>query len=340
MQAILQSGYGSPSDVLALGEAPMPVIADDEVLIRVHATSVHPDIWHVVTGLPRVLRLMGSGVRAPKAVIPGTDAAGVVEAVGSGVTRFRPGDAVFGETIRGYQWKNGGAWADYVAAPESGLAPKPEGVSFAAAATVPTAGLIALANLRQGKLRAGQKVLVNGAAGGVGGLAVQIAKAEGAEVTGVDRTDKLDLVRTLGADRAIDYTREDFTRGDERYDLIFDIPGNHPFAASRRALAPDGIYVLIGHDNFGRGGRGVLGSVPRLLGLTARSLFTRQLPKASFAMPSKQESMATLAELLAAGRIAPILDRTYPLAEAAAAIDRLVSGNARGRIVIQVEETA
>lgn len=338
LQAVIQRAYGAPKDVLALGEIPVPTIEDDEVLVRVHASSVHPDVWHVITGHPRVLRLMGSGVRAPKIRVPGTDLAGVVEAVGSGVTRFRPGDAVFGETIRGYQWKNGGAWAEVAAAPESGLARVPEGVSFAAAATVPTAGIIALTNLRQGQLRAGQKVLVNGAAGGVGGLAVQIAKAAGAEVTGVDRTDKLELVRSLGADHVIDYTREDFTQGAARYDLIFDIPGNHPFSASRRALAPEGIYVLIGHDNFGRGGRRFLGGVPRILGLTARSLFTRQLPKASFAMPSKQESMAELGELLGSGKLAPVIDRTFSLAEAADAIEYLASGQARGRIVIEVAD--
>lgn len=314
----------------------MPTIGDDEVLIRAHAASVHPDVWHVVTGQPLVLRLMGSGLRAPKARVPGTDVAGVVESVGSGVTRFRPGDEVLGETTRGMQWKNGGAWAEYVAAPESALAPKPASASFEAAATVPTSGIIALANLQQGKLRAGQKVLVNGAAGGVGGLAVQIAKAAGAEVTGVDGTDKLELVRLLGADHVIDYTREDFTQGAERYDLIFDIPGNHPFSASRRALAPEGVYVLIGHDNFGRGGGLLLGGVPRALGLMARSLFTRQLPKASFAMPGKQESMATLAELLAAGKIVPIIDRTYSLADAPEAIAYLASGQARGRIVITI----
>ncbi len=336
LQAVNQRAYGDPSDVLALEEIPVPAIADDEVLVRVQASSVHPDVWHVVTGQPRVLRLMGSGLRAPNVRVPGTDLAGVVEAVGSAVTRFQPGDAVFGETIRGQQWKNGGAWAEYAAAPEMALALVPEGVSFAAAATVPTAGIIALTNLHQGQLRAGQQVLVNGAAGGVGGLAVQMAKAAGAEVTGVDRGDKLDLVRALGADHAIDYTREDYTQSAERYDLIFDIPGNHPFSASRRALAPEGVYVLIGHDNYGRAGVGFLGGIPRILGLTARGLFTRQLPKANFSMPDKRESMAELAELLAAGKIAPVIDRSYPLAEAAEAIGYLASGQARGRIVIAV----
>jgi len=334
MKAIVQHGYGFPADVLALRDIETPTIGDDEVLIRARAASVHPDVWHVVEGRPYVLRAMGSGLRAPTAVVPGTDVAGVVEEIGSSVTRFRPGDAVFGETVRGYQWKNGGAFAEYVAAPESSLVTKPDTVTFEQAASVPTSGLIAIANLEQGRLAAGRRVLINGAGGGVGMLAVQIAKARGAEVTGVDRTDKLDLLRELGADHVIDYTDEDFTRSDMRYDLIFDIPGNHSLRECLRALEPDGTYVLIGHDGFGATSGRWLGSVPRMLALMARSLVERQLPNPSFAMPDKQQSLTLLAELMTSGRITPLIDRTYPLGEAPQAIQHLASGRAHGRLVI------
>ena len=205
MRAIVQETYGA-LDALSLGEIPRPDPAEDEVLIRVRAASVHPDVWHVVAGRPAVLRLMGSGVRRPKDKVPGTDVAGVIESVGAAVTRFRPGDEVFAETIRGVQWRNGGAYAEYATAPEEGVALKPPDVSFEEAAAVPTAGLIALNNLPQSRVLPGHRVLVNGAAGGVGAIAVQLAKAYGAHVTGVDHTRKLALVRSLGADRVIDYT--------------------------------------------------------------------------------------------------------------------------------------
>lgn len=253
MRAVVQDAYGSP-DGLAVREVDLPVVRDDDVLVRVHAASVHPDVWHVVTGRPYVLRLMGSGLLRPKYRIPGTDMSGQVESVGKNVTRFKQGDEVFGETVLGNQWKNGGAFAEYVSVPQDALAHKPANVTFEQAAAVPTAGLIVLQNLRGVRLRPGAKVLVNGAAGGVGGCAVQLAKAYGAHVTGVDETGKLDLVRSLGADQVVDYTREDFTRGAERYDLIFDIPGNRSFAECRRVLALDGSYVLIGHDRFGDAG--------------------------------------------------------------------------------------
>jgi NADPH:quinone reductase-like Zn-dependent oxidoreductase len=262
--------------------------------------------------------------------------AGLVESVGSSVTRFRPGDEVFGETLRGYQWRNGGAFAEYVSAPENALAPKPGNVTFEQAAAVPTSGLIALLNLPDGRLKRARRVLVNGAGGGVGSVAVQLATAYGATVTGVDGPAKLDLVRSLGADRVIDYTREDFTRGDERYDLIVDIPGNHPFPDCRRALTPDGTYVMIGHDHYGNAGRRWLGSLPRFLGLAVRSLFTSQLPGLSFSVPAKQDQMAVLSGLLEAGKLTPVIDRTYPLAEAREALRQLATGDARGKIVITV----
>lgn len=334
MQAIVQRGYGSAGDVLELDDIDMPTVGGDEVLIRTRAASVHPDVWHVVRGWPYVLRAMGSGLRQPGDIVPGTDVAGVVEAVGSDATRFQPGDAVFGETIGGHQWKNGGAFAEFVAAPEASLALKPNNVTFEQAATVPTSGLIALANLNQGRIREGGKVLVNGAGGGVGMIAVQVAKAMGAEVTGVDTTEKLDLIRSLGADHVIDYMQEDYTRGTKRFDLIFDIPGNHSWAESRRALTPDGVYVLIGHDGYGTTSNRWFGSVPRMFALMARSVVDKQLPRPSFAGPNKRESLARLAELMESGKLTPVIDRTYPLAEVAEAIRHLETGQARGRIVI------
>ena len=335
MKAIVQSRYGPPADVLKLGDVDEPVVKDDEVLVRVHAASVHPDVWHVVRGLPYVLRLMGGGLLRPKKRIPGTDVAGRVDAVGREVTRFRPGNEVFGESVRGYQWQNGGAYAERVSVPEDALAPKPANVTFEQAAAVPTSGLIVLHNLpNEGRLRSGKSVLINGAGGGVGAIAVQIAKAYGARITGVDSSEKLEMVRSLGADRVIDYAREDFTRSAERYDLIFDIPGNRPFSECRRALTPGGRYVLIGHDRFGKGAGRWLGSVPRVLKLVVLSPFVSQLPPPNFSMPNKMDSMALLKELLEAGKLTPVIDRTYPLTQVPEAIGYLEEGRARGKVVI------
>jgi NADPH:quinone reductase-like Zn-dependent oxidoreductase len=336
MRAILQSGYGSVDD-LQLGEIARPEPADDEVLIKVRAASVHPDVWHVVAGRPVVLRLMGSGVRRPHQRVPGTDAAGVVESVGRAVTRFKAGDEVFGETVRGVQWRNGGAFAEYVTAPEAGVTLKPPGVSFEEAAAVPTAGLIALNNLPQRRVPPGSRVLVNGAAGGVGAIAVQLAKAYGAEVTGVDHGSRLAFVRSLGADRVIDYTSQDFTRGGEKWDLVFDVPGNHPFRAIRRALESTGSYILIGHDAFGAAGHRWLGSIPRLLGLVARSAVTPQLRGGSFASPDKRRLMEELAELLETGKLRIDVARTFDLDEASQAMRYLMSGQPMGRVVVRIE---
>ncbi|GEP39174.1 NADPH:quinone reductase [Nocardioides psychrotolerans] len=335
MRAIVQDRYGNVDD-LRLGEVPRPEPAEDEVLVRVRAASVHPDVWHVVTGQPAVLRLMGSGVRRPKDRVPGTDVAGVVESVGRAVTRFRPGDEVFGETIRGVQWRNGGAFAEYATVPEEGAALKPPTVSFEEAAAVPTAGLIALNNLPQARVPTGSRVLINGAAGGVGAFAVQLAKAYGAEVTGVDHRRKLALVRSLGADRIIDYTCEDFTRGGEQWDLIVDVPGNHSFQEIRRSLDPHGRYVLIGHDAFGATGHHWLGSIPRMLGLVTRSAVTPELRGGSFASPDKRRLMTTLTQFLETGQLRVAIDRTFPLAEAPEALRYLASGQPVGRVVILV----
>jgi NADPH:quinone reductase-like Zn-dependent oxidoreductase len=334
MKAVVQEGYGS-LDALQVQEVEKPAPGDDEVLVRVRAASVHPDVWHVVSGRPHVLRLMGAGFFKPKNPIPGTDMAGVVEAVGKNVTRFQLGDEVFGETIGSMQWINGGAYAEYATAAEECLALKPANVTFEQAASVPTSGYIALLNLAEVRqLGPGQEVLVNGAGGGVGALALQLAKAYGARVTAVDSTKKLSLLRELGADEVIDYTRENFTERGVRYDLIFDIPGNYPFSECRRALTTEGRYVLIGHEKFGESGKRTLGLIPHFFKLMFLSLFVKQLPKPNFSMPSKKDTMAVFRELLEAGKITPVIDRTYPLSEASEAIRYLMEGEPQGRVVI------
>jgi len=334
MKAVVQASYGKPSDVLHVREVPRPEPGDGEALVRVRAASVHPDVWHVVTGRPYCLRLLWAGVLRPKEVIPGTDLAGVVEAVGGNVNRFGPGDAVFGESFEELQWKNGGTFAEYVAVPEGMLAPKPDGVSFEQAATVPTAGIIALMNLRAGRVQPGDRVLVNGAGGGVGTIAVQVSKAWGAHVTGVDCGEKLELIRSLGADRVIDYTRVDVTRTGERYDLVFDVASTLSLGACKRVLGEDGVYIFIGHDHFGRRGRRVLGSLPRAFSLMARARFDRHLPSAGSPLPGKKECMAALSELLAAGKLTPVVHGRYSLSQVPEAIRCLAEGNPLGRIVI------
>lgn len=340
MKAVIQTEYGPP-EALQLAEVEKPTPKDDEVLIKVHAASVHADVWHVVSGLPYAMRLMGSGLLRPKNPIPGTDVAGIVESVGQQVTRFKPNDEVFGESIRGHQWTNGGAYAEYVSAPEEALALKPSNLTFEQAAAVPTSGLIALSNLRDGALvQAGQKVLVNGAAGGVGAFALQLAKAFGAYVTGVDHTSKTDVIRSLGADQVIDYTQKDFTQSDERYDLIFDIPGNHSLADCRRALTPKGTYILIGHDHYGKGMRRWLGLLPRFFKLMLLSRWVSQLRDMNFSMPSKKDSMAILKGLLEAEKVTPVIGRTFPLSEVPEAIRYLQEGSVRGKVVITTENNS
>ena len=223
--------------------------------------------------------------------------------------------------------------------PEDALALKPANFAFERAAAVPTSGLIALQNLpNEGRLHSGQSVLINGAGGGVGALTVQLAKAYGAKVTGVDDTTKLDMVRLIGADEVIDYTKEDFTQSGDRYDLVFDIPGNHPFSACRRVLAPDGKYVLIGHDRFGKGAGRWFGSIPRVLKLVALSPFVSQLPPPNFSMLNKKGSMVLLRQLLEVEKLTPVIDRTYPLGEVPEAIRYLEEGRARGKVVVSVRD--
>jgi NADPH:quinone reductase-like Zn-dependent oxidoreductase len=220
------------------------------MLVRVRAASVHADVWHVMRGVPYVLRIMGAGLRAPKDLVPGTDLAGIVESAGMNVTRFRPGDEVFGQSLVANLWRHGGAFAEYAAVPEARFEPKPASLTFEQAAAVPTSGSLAVQGVRdEGRVHAGQKVLINGAGGAVGTFAVQLAKVYGADVTGVDAAGKLDMIRSIGADQVLDYAQEDFTRSGERYDVILDIAGNHPWPAIRRAIASDGTYVLIGHDH-------------------------------------------------------------------------------------------
>lgn len=337
MKAIVQSGYGVPEHVLSLEQMPVPSAAADELLIRVRAASVHADVWHVVTGRPYVLRLMGAGLRRPRIRVPGTDLAGVIESVGASVTQFKPGDEVFGECIKGYQWVNGGAYAEYAVARADWMAPKPGNVTFEQAASVPASGIIALSGLRrEGRLRAGQKVLINGAGGGVGLLAIQIARAHDAEVTGVDDAVRQEVMRSVGAHHTIDYRKQDFTQGGERYDLIVDMPGNHSFSRVKRVLGPEGVYVFIGHDGYGRTRRRWLGSIPRALGLMARAPFNRHLPKSGFSTPDKKESMATLHALVESGKITPVVGKTFQLSEAALAIRYLADGQAVGKVVLTV----
>jgi len=335
MKAVVQDKYGLPDEVLKVREIDQPVIGDDQVLVRVRAASMHPDVWHVVTGLPYVLRLMGNGVRKPKRRVPGTDLAGRVEAIGQNVTRFQVGDDVFGECAK-FAWLNGGAFAEYAAVPEEMLALKPGNITFEQAATVPTSGFLAVSNMGS-VTKAGQNVLINGAGGCLGTLAIQIAKARGARVTAVDCTEKLEMMRSLGADRVIDYTKEDFLQSGERYDLILDVASTLWFDVCERALTPAGIYLPVGHAHYGKAtgrmGGNIVGSLPVFVGLLLRTLLNPERRK-TFKLPSKQESMAVLKELLESGKLTPVVARTFPLGEVPAAMRCMQEGQDLGRIVI------
>jgi NADPH:quinone reductase-like Zn-dependent oxidoreductase len=335
MKAIVQDRYGS-TDVLELREIDMPTTKDDEVLVRVRASSVHADVWHAMRGVPFVLRFMGSGVRRPKHHVPGTDLAGVVDSVGRNETRFRPGDEVFGQSLLANLWRNGGAFAEFATVPEAMLQEKPAGLTFEQAAAVPTSGSLAVQHVRdEGRTRPGQSVLINGAGGAVGSFAVQLAKAYGAHVTGVDAPGKLDMLRSIGADEVLDYTQEDFTRRDERYDFILDIAGNHPWSECKRALTPDGTYVLSGYDQFGSSGHRWFGSLGRFAKLILIAPFVRNLhPFRGTKDPG--DRLVVLKELIEAGKITPVIDRTFPLSEVPEAIGYLESGRAQGKVVITV----
>jgi NADPH:quinone reductase-like Zn-dependent oxidoreductase len=323
MMAITQDSYGS-ADVLALAEIEKPSVGDGDVLIKVHAAGVDPGVWHLMTGLPYLVRLMGVGLTAPKVRVRGRDVAGTVEAVGRNVIQFKEGDAVYGFCD--------GSYAEYACATANHFAPKPSNLTFEQAAAVPISAMTALHALRDaGHMKAGQKVLIIGAAGGVGSFAVQIAKAFGAEVTGVCSTLKMDLVRSIGADHVIDYTSDDITAGGQRYDVILDIGGNRPLSRLRRALTDRGTLVLVG----GEGGGRWAGGMDRQLRALAISPFVRQ--SLSMVVPKEHhEELLRLTELIEAGRITPVIDRTYPLSEAAAAVRHLEEGHVRGKVVITV----
>jgi NADPH:quinone reductase-like Zn-dependent oxidoreductase len=317
MKAIVQHEYGPP-DVLKCEEVPKPTPGDDEVLIRVHAASANPLDWRTLRADPFFLRLMGDGILKPKDKILGVDVAGTVEAVGRNVKEFQPGDAVFGTS-------ESGCFAEYVCARVDRLAPKPQRTTFEEAAAVPVAAISALQGLRdKGRIQSGQKVLINGASGGVGTFGVQIAKAFGAEVTGVCSTRNLDMVRSIGADHVIDYTREDFTRSGKRYDLILDAAAYRSISDYRRALSLNGIYVLIG---------GSLGRLFQLLLLGP--WFSMTGHKMSFMMARiSKADLVFMKELLEAGKVVPVIDRRYPLSGVPDALRYLEEGHARGKVVI------
>ena len=333
MRAVIAEQYGAPAQ-LRIGEVDRPVPGEGQVLIRVHAASVHADVWHMIRGVPYALRLMGGGLRRPANPIPGTDAAGVVAELGPTASRFQVGDRVFGEVVAGFQWRNGGSFAEFVCAPEAALEHIPEAVTFVDAAAVPTSALIALFTVRQeAGVQPSERVLVNGAAGAVGQFVVQIARADGAHVTAVERSDRLDLLAAIGADEVIDGTGTDYTAGPQRYDVVIDIPGNHSFAKVRRVLSDTGRYILVGHDHYGAAGHRWLGSMPRVFALMARSAVSSQVPRPDFSGPGP-DAMRVLADMLASGAIRPVVGRTYPLAEAVAALEHLESGQARGKVVL------
>jgi NADPH:quinone reductase-like Zn-dependent oxidoreductase len=324
MKAIVQDSYGS-ADVLELRDIQDPVVGADDVLVRVHAAGSGPDVWHLMTGRPYFVRLM-FGFHKLRAPVRGRDVAGRVEAVGANVTGFRPGDEVMGVAE--------GSFAELAIARSDKLVHKPARLSFEQAAAVPISGLTALQSVRDiGKLRPGQRVLVIGAAGGVGTLTVQVAKALGAEVTGVCGPDKLDLVRSIGADEVIDYTREDFADGTRRWDLIVDTAGRRPLSVLRRALTPRGTLAIVGGEG---GGPWTGGFFRQILRAPLVSLVTRQRLR-PVTSKERREDLQTLAEMIEAGTLTPVVGRTYPLADAAEAVRELERGHTRGKLVVVVQ---
>lgn len=323
MKAIVYCDYGSP-DVLESEDVEKPVPGDDQVLIRVRAASVNPLDWHFMRGTPYVGRAV-MGLRKPKVTRLGVDFAGTVESVGKNVTQFKPGDEVFGGRT--------GAFAEYVSVGEDrAVVLKPPNLTFEQAAAVPVAAITALQGLRdKGRLQPGQKVLINGASGGVGTFAVQIAKSFGADVTGVCSTRNVDMVRSIGADRVIDYTREDFTKSGQRYDLILDNVGNRSLSECRRALNPKGKYVMVG----GPAGRW-FDPLPRMLSASVLSRFVTQ-DMGAFVARLNKEDLTILRDLMQAGKVTPVIDRRYRLSEVPAAIRYLEEGHARGKVVVTLE---
>src|SRR6266496_2884096 len=326
MKAVVYCDYGMPN--LKFQEIEKPTPADDQLLVKVRAASVNPLDWHFIEGTPYIMRAMGVGMRKPKDTRLGVDFAGTVEAVGKNVTKFKPGDEVFGGRT--------GAFAEYVCVRDArAVASKPASVTFEQAASVPIAGITALQGLRdKGKVQPGQKVLINGASGGVGTFAVQIAKSFGADVTGVCSTRNLDMVRSLGADHVIDYTKEDFTKNGQRYDLILDNVGTQPLSGFRRALQPKGICVMIGGGGPNDGG--LIGPLGRPVKALLLSPFISQKMGMLVAELNKKD-LTILGDLMQSGKVTPVIDRTYPLSKIAEAIRYLEQGHARGKVVITVE---
>jgi NADPH:quinone reductase-like Zn-dependent oxidoreductase len=322
MKAMVQDTYGT-AEVMELRNIDKPEIGDNEVLIRIRAAGVNPADWAVMSGLPYIARPV-YGLRRPKVSVRGTDVAGTVEAIGSGVTRFKIGDAVYGSS--------NGSYAEYAAAAEEKLAPKPANLTFEQAAAVPMAGLVALQAVRDhGKVQAGQKVLINGASGGIGTFAVQIAKALGAEVTAVVSTRNADLVRSIGADHVIDYTNEDFTKNGQQYDFILDNVSNHSLSDLRRALTPTGMLV----PNGGRFDKTWMASGGRIVQGKVMFQFGSQT-LGNFLVTMGHEGLLDLKDLIESGKVTPVLDRTYPLSETAKALDHVGEGHARGKTAITV----
>ena len=323
MRAIVCARYGPP-EVLQFMESEKPTPKENEVLVRIHAASVNAGDWHLMRGKPSLMRLMGFGLLKPKDKILGADMAGRVEAVGRDVKRFQPGDEVFGDLAKcGF-----GAFAEYASVPEGELALKPGNISFEEAAAAPRAGVVALQGLRdKGRLQPGQKVLINGASGGVGTFAVQIAKSFGAEVTGVCSTRNMDLVRSIGADHVIDYAKEDFTKNGQHYDIILAANGYHPISDYKRALGPKGTYVMTGGSSAQMFQAMLLGPFNSMTG---------DKKMGNLMAKPNQKDLDVVKELLGAGKVVPVIDRRYPLSETAEAIRYLEQGHAQGKIVVNV----
>jgi NADPH:quinone reductase-like Zn-dependent oxidoreductase len=326
LKAIVQHEYGPPLDVLKLEDVDKPVPGDDEVLVRVAAAAVNAFDPFIVTGIPYFMRVAGVGLRAPKNPTPGLDVAGRVEAVGKHVTRFKPGDEVFGWAV--------GSFAEYACAPESKLVPKPASINLEQAAAVPVGACTALVAIRDyGQVKQGQKVLITGASGGVGTFAIQLAKIFGAHVTGTCSTRNLEMVRSIGADRVIDYTQEDFTKSGERYDVIFDIAGRPSLSGCRRSLTPGGTLVIVG----GVGGGAVLGPLPRFARAQLLSVVKRPHVRITASAKETVEDGLILAEFLESGKLTPVIDRTYDLSDAPAAVEYMREGHTQGKVVITVD---
>ena len=324
MKAVVYRCYGPP-DVLEVADIEKPTPADDEVLVKVHAAALNPLDWHYMRGEPYLMR-MSAGMGAPNSTRLGVDFAGTIEAVGRSVTRFKPGDEVFGART--------GAFGEYVTVRESRvLVPKPVSMTFEQAASIPVAAATALQALRdKGRIQAGQKVLINGASGGVGTFAVQIAKSYGAEVTGVCSTRNVDMVRSIGADHVIDYTQEDYTKSDQRYDLIVDNVGNHPLLENRRVMKPKGILVIVGGPKTGKW----IGPMT----LPVKAALLNPFVSQEFVMiltDLTTQDMTLISDLMQAGKVTPVIDRRYPLSEVPEAIRYLETGRARGKIIVSME---